>query len=53
MKRKTRGDVVHRVTVNGLDRQAAESLYLELRRLCRKGGVELVRFVVKEYGRKR
>ena len=32
MKRKTRADVVHRVTVTGLDRQAAENLYLELRR---------------------
>ena len=27
MKRKTRADAVHRVTVSGLDRQAAESLY--------------------------
>jgi len=38
---------VHRVTVTGLD------LYLELRRLSRKGGVELVRFVVREVGTKR
>ena len=53
MKRKTRADAVHRVTVSGLDRQAAESLYLELRRLSRKGGVELVRFVVREVGTKR
>jgi hypothetical protein len=41
------------VTVSGLDRQAAESLYLELRRLSRKGRVELVRFVVREVGTKR
>ncbi len=53
MKRKTRADAVHRVTVSGLARQAAESLYLELRRLSRKGGVELARFVVREVGTKR
>jgi len=53
MKRKTRADVVHRVTVTGLDRQAAEHLYLEFRPLSRKGGVELVRFVARAVGTKR
>jgi hypothetical protein len=46
-------DAVQRVTVSGLDRQAAESLYLELKRFCRTEGAELVRFAVREYSRKR
>jgi len=41
------------VTVSGLDRQTAESLYLELKRFCRNEGAELVRFSVTEYRRKR
>lgn len=44
---------MRRVTVSGLDRQTAESLYLELKRFCRAEGVELVRFAVREYRRKR
>jgi hypothetical protein len=41
------------VTISGIDRQAAENLYLELKRFCRTEGGELVRFAVKEYSRKR
>jgi len=53
IKRKIRRDAVRRVTVSGLDRQAAESLYLELKRFCRAEGAELVRFAVREYRGKR
>jgi hypothetical protein len=53
IKRKIRRDAVRRVTVSGLDRPAAESLYLELKRLCRAEGAELVRFAVREYRGKR
>lgn len=41
------------MTISGIDRQSAESLYLELKRFCRHEGAELVRFAVKEYSRKR
>jgi len=53
IKRKLRRAAVRRVTVSGLDRQTAESLYLELKRFCRAEGAELVRFSVREYRRKR
>jgi hypothetical protein len=41
------------MTITGLDRQTAESLYLELKRFCRNEGAELVRFSVTEDRRKR
>jgi hypothetical protein len=50
---RPRKDAVQRVTVSGLDRRAAESLYLELKRFCRTEGAELVRFAVREYRGKR
>lgn len=44
--RATRRIVVRRVQIEGLDRPAAEALYLELRRLAREADLVIRRFTV-------